>query len=124
MDKLNLRTEAVGNLIIETYHVMDLDARFDQYADPSSDDSRYESWQADEWYFIGVCVDIRIKTATNWAVPSIVGRASIWGVESDSGADYFAELEKEMRADAFADLRRTYDALRECDAIKRTRATV
>lgn len=124
MDKLNLRTETIGNLIIETYHLVD-DAGY--VIDPSryeglppediatytaQDEARFETWVADEWNYLGICVDVRIKTAANWAEHTIVGRASIWGVESDSGADYIRELERDMRVEAINDMWKTFDALR------------
>jgi hypothetical protein len=124
MEKLNLRTETIGNLIIETYRVVDPDkapeVTADNYTGEPADDiarylkedqARYDAWMRGDWEYLGVCVDIRIKTATNWAVPSIVGRASIWGVESDSGA-YLEELAKELRAEAVNDMWRTLEALK------------
>lgn len=121
MEKLNLRTIERDGLIVEIYRVLDGDctggkeiidtSRYDDVDDPierakyiAEDEKRYEAWMADEWSYVGVCVDVRIKTATNWAELPLVGRASIWGVESDSDDTYFAGLEEELIADALEDV--------------------
>ena len=64
-----------------------------------------------KWCMVGITVDISIKTKTNWAVPPVVGRASVWGVESDSEESYFTELENEMIREAEADLKNLKAAL-------------
>lgn len=69
----------------------------------AEDHARAEAWRRDEWWYVGVVVEIRQKTATNWAVDPVIGRASIWGVESDSGAAYFGELAEELIGEACLD---------------------
>ena len=124
-EKLNARTFEKGPLVYEVYRLIDYDTQPDELidsgryedADPArvekykkEDAARLKSFQ-DEWNYLGVCCDIRIKTATNWAVPHKVGSASLWGIESDSGEAYFAQVEAEMIAEAEADLEKTIAAL-------------
>lgn len=125
-EKLNFRTFTQGGLIIEVYRLYDADATFNEHNEPdrydgvepierakyeAQDETRYNAWQADEWYYLGVCVDVRIKTATNWIELPLVGRASIWGVESDSGEEYFTQLETETIDEALEDVKRLRAAL-------------
>src|SRR3954471_13138019 len=107
--KLNFRTVEQEGWIIEVYRVADENSSFNEHNEPdrydgvepierakyeAQDEARYNAWVADEWFYVGVCVDVRIKTATNWAVLPLVGRASVWGIESDSEPAYFAETEQ------------------------------
>jgi hypothetical protein len=125
-DKIDLRTETRGALIIETYLSTDEHGRLDHLLDPdryagidaderakyeSQDAERIDAYERGDWDLVGVCCDVRIVTDTRWAVPTIVGRASIWGVESDSDRSYFEELRRMMIADALHDARATYEAL-------------
>lgn len=122
---INYRTFERGALIFQVYTTPDLVTTFEQepgrYAGVSADErakyeaqdeARYEAWQADEWAYLDVVVDIRIKTETNWYIPHKIGSASLSSVESDSGADYFAEVEKDLVAEATEDARKTWQALK------------
>jgi hypothetical protein len=76
------------------------------------DKARYEAWLRDEWTYVGVCVDIRLNTASNWADGGpVVGRASVWGIESDSDQAYLKQTEDEITADAWLVVRRLRYAL-------------
>jgi hypothetical protein len=105
---IDYRTFTRGALIYQVYREEDPDTS------PGSEisENHYEAWQADAWGYVGVVVEIRIKSEMNWAIPHKVGSASLWGIESDSGADYFAQVEAELIAEAEEDVRLTFNALK------------
>jgi hypothetical protein len=74
------------------------------------DYKRYEAYNNQQWYMVGVVCEISVKTKSKWAVNPVVGKASIWGVESDSG-NYFKELAKELISEAKADLKHLQEAI-------------
>ena len=77
------------------------------------DRERLAGYEAGRWFMVGVVCEVSIKTATNWAVPHVVARASVWGIESDSSDSFITETEEEQIAEADADLKATADALAE-----------
>mgnify|MGYP001558118327 FL=1 len=77
----------------------------------AQDKARLDAYYRGDWHYVGVCCDIRIKTETNWTIPTVIGRSSVWGVESDSGEDYFKDLAEDQIAEAFADIERMKKAL-------------
>jgi hypothetical protein len=91
----------------------------DRYAGvEESERKRYErqdarllaSWKADRWHYIGVCVEVRQQTATNWADGGLeVGRASLWRIE-DMGTKrsdtYIASVERDLMAEADGEVER------------------
>jgi hypothetical protein len=101
-------------------HVIDGDADW-SYLAPESDDTpveaeakraRLHDLRMGRWYHIGVVVEIRKQTTSNWADGGLeVGRASVWGVESDSGQGHLDEIEADMVAEAEAEVERLREAL-------------
>lgn len=121
-DTLIQRTQ--GPLLIHVYTEIDEDPAISylqqDYKEESPEDrrkylaqdkARLDAYYKGDWHYVGVCCDISIKTETNWAIPTVIGRSSVWGVESDSGEDYFKELAKDQIAEAWADIERTKKAL-------------
>jgi hypothetical protein len=76
------------------------------------DYKRAEAYNRGEWCMMGVCVDIHVKTKTNWAVPPVVGRASVWGIESDSEPSYFDEVANDLVKEAKIDLKNLRKAIK------------
>lgn len=68
------------------------------------DYERAEAFNNNEWQYLTIGCEIAIKTAMNWAVPSVIGRAYLSGVESDSGDDYLKSVEADLLAEAWDDL--------------------
>lgn len=78
----------------------------------AQDAKRIAAYNRGEWHYLGIAVDIRKNTSSNWADGGpIVGRASVWGIESDSDAPYFAEVEEDMIAEAETEVARLRVAL-------------
>lgn len=71
---------------------------------------RYNSYGIG-WHMVGVIVEIRKQTATNWATPPLIGQASVWCVESDSAESYFTELETDLLDQALTDAHAMRDAI-------------
>ena len=112
-----------GNLLIHVYtmpdELPDLSYLEQDYSDCTKEDQaqykaqdreRLKAYHRGDWYMLGVCCDIAIKTDTNWVTPTVIGRSSVWGVESDSG-DYLKELAEEQIAEAMHDLGNVKKAL-------------
>lgn len=112
-----------GNLLIHVYTMPDespdlsyLEQDYkeenatDRATYKAQDKQRLDDYHKGNWYMLGVCCDISIITATNWAVPTIIGRSSVWGVESDSG-DYLKELAEEQIVEAMHDIENVKAAL-------------
>jgi hypothetical protein len=76
----------------------------------AQDAARLDNYGQD-WYTLGIKADVSIKTATNWVVPPVVGRASLWGIESDSGEEYLKSVEEDLIVEALEDAERTREAL-------------
>lgn len=74
---------------------------------------RLAAYHRDEWSYLCCAVEIQIKTAQNWAVPTTVGRAYLFGIESDSGDGYMRSVENEQISEAFGDLALTRKALND-----------
>ncbi len=73
---------------------------------------RLADYRRGNWGPLGVVVDIRRQTRSNWADGGpVVGHASVWGNESDSDPAYFAELERDITAEAWAEVDRLREAL-------------
>jgi hypothetical protein len=78
----------------------------------AQDAERIAAYNRGDWHYIGVAVDIRKNTTSNWADGgAIVGRASIWGIESDSEPSYITQTEEETIAEAEAEIARLRAAL-------------
>lgn len=129
METMQKRVIKKGNLIYTISRVFDTDADLSyleqDYSDCTpeeqdtyrqQDQDRLEAYNRDDWHMLGVLVEIAIETATRWAIPHTVARASLWGIESDSEESYIASVEEEMIAEAEADLARTREALSVCSA--------
>lgn len=125
LNKRTIVTEIPGRTI-EITHVLDETADLDyllevEYTDCTEDErAKYQAADADrikayergDWCMVGVCVDIRQQTVSNWADGGLViGRASIWGVESDSEPEHFAEVEQDCIDEANAEIARLTEAL-------------
>lgn len=77
----------------------------------SQDQSRLDAYNAVEWCYLQLGIELRIQTAANWAVWTTVGRAYLGGVESDSDESYIqAELER-LKDEALHDAELVYKAL-------------
>lgn len=86
--------------------------------DTKQDKDRLEDYDRGDWYMVGVCCDVSVKTKTNWAVDPVVARSSVWGVESDSDQSYFLELAEEQIHEAKADLANLRRALCKSPAMR------
>ena len=67
------------------------------------DQERLDAYHRDEWYMLMVGCEIQAKTATNWAIPLMVGRAYLHSIESDSGS-YIDEVANDMVEEARHDM--------------------
>ena len=56
------------------------------------DRARLTAYERGDWCMVGVVCKIAAETATRWAMPTMIARASIWNVESDSDESYFGDL--------------------------------
>jgi hypothetical protein len=72
---------------------------------------RILDFESGDWHLIGITVDVTVKTATGWAEPPVVGRASLWGIESDSGDAFLSHIEKGLIEDSEDDTEALRDAL-------------
>ena len=69
----------------------------------SQDKERLEAYKRDEWYMVGVIIEIyKWIVSGNGAYRFLqqVGNASLWGIESDAGDQYFEEVENSCIAEA------------------------
>lgn len=89
---------------------------FHSEEDAQSARERLEAYQDGDWHMIGICVDISIQTATNWAQPPVIGRSSLWGIESDSSTEYLADIEKDLIEEAEHDVSNLKRALCTAEA--------
>ncbi len=78
----------------------------------AQDAERLKAYHRGDWHMLGIMVEIRKQTKTNWANGGLeVGRASVWGFESDSDEAFLASEEKNITAEAFAEVERLKQAL-------------
>ena len=76
------------------------------------DKARLASLYRGDWHFLGIAVEIRKQTASNWADGGLeVGRASCWGFESDSEESFLRQEEENITAEALAEVGRLKEAL-------------
>ncbi len=79
------------------------------------DEERLSDYNRGNWSMVGVCCDVSIKTATNWAIDPVVARSSVWGIESDSDESYFLTVAEEQIEEAKQDLANLRAALVSAD---------
>lgn len=127
METMKKRVIKKGNLIYTISRVFDTDLSYleqvysdctpeEQATYKEQDMARLAAYERGDWHMLGVLVEIAVETATRWAIPHTVARASLWGIESDSEETYIASVEEEMIAGAENDLARTREALSVCSA--------
>ncbi len=93
----------------------------DYYEDTPEDRAKYRKQDAERlkaynrgnWHMLGIAVEIRKQTSSNWANGGLeVGRASVWGFESDSDESFLKSEEENITAEAWAEVGRLKQALR------------
>ena len=106
MTELSKRQFEQGNLVVTVRRIYDdhitpeqpdtrnykgcTDEDIERYI--QEDQDRYEEFYRDEWYYVGIVVQVSI--AVDHMMP-VIAESSVWGIESDSNEGYFAELEKD-----------------------------
>lgn len=85
----------------------------------AQDQKRLKGLRNGDWHYIGICVDVRKQTPSNWADGGlVVGRASCWGFESDSTEGHLKSEEEDLIAEAFAEVDRLKRALADTEVSK------
>lgn len=78
----------------------------------AEDAARLRAYHDGEWSMIGITVDVKKQTASNWADGGLtVGRASCWGFESDMDEGDLVSEEANIVDEAFAEVERLKTAL-------------
>lgn len=78
----------------------------------AQDAERLKGLQRGNWHFIGITIEVRKQTKTQWANGGLeVGRASVWGYESDSEEAFLKSEEESLIKEAFAEVDRLREAL-------------
>lgn len=78
----------------------------------AQDRARLQAYHRGDWHYLGIVVEIRKQTKTNWANGGLeVGRASVWGFESDSEESFLKSEEENIVFEAFQEVERLKEAL-------------
>lgn len=122
MQVLSNRSFEQGGFTIQVQRILDEDPNLSYLTQDYGDDKdaakykaqdamRLRDYNKGEWYMLGISVEISKRTATNWAKPPVVGRASVWGFESDSDESFLKVEEDNIISEAFKDVQHLKEAL-------------